>query len=216
MNNRINMTGEAAGIKVRAGYYGADIRAKFAFSLIFAILMAISANSFVYLPFTPVPITIQVLTVLLSGLFLGSRWALASQTIYILMGIMGLPVFSGFKNGAALLTGPTVGYIIGFIAAAFVTGYIYENWVKKDGNSLSHILTSFISCIFGVILIHLFGFIYLFGYFYSITGGGSILDMLVKTWKLGTQPFLIIDFLKVIVAVSIVNLNKTKNEKNKD
>jgi len=216
MNNRINAGSETVSIKVRAGYYSTDIGVKLAFSLIFAMLMAISANSFVYLPFTPVPITTQVLTVLLSGLFLGSKWALASQTIYILMGIMGLPVFSGFKNGAALLTGPTVGYIIGFMAAAFITGFIYENSVKKGGSSLSHILTSFISCIFGVILIHLFGFIYLFGYFYAITGAGSILDMLIKTWKLGTQPFLIIDFLKVIAAVSIVNFNRTKNEKNKD
>jgi len=210
MNSRINTAGEAAGIKVRAGYYSADLTAKFAFSLIFAALMAISANSFVYLPFTPVPITTQVMTVLLSGLFLGSRWALASQTIYILMGIMGLPVFSGFKNGAALLTGPTVGYVIGFIAAAFVTGYIYENWAKKDGNSLSHILISFVSCIFGVVLIHLMGFLYLSGYFYAITGAESISDILIKTWKLGTQPFLLIDFLKIIAAVSIINISKIK------
>ncbi|MFA5014205.1 MAG: biotin transporter BioY [Actinomycetota bacterium] len=216
MSSRMDAGSEAASIKARAGYYSTDIGVKFAFSLIFAILMAISANSFIYLPFTPVPITTQVLTVLLSGLFLGSRWALASQTIYILMGIIGLPVFSGFKNGAAFLAGPTVGYVIGFMAAAFVTGYIYENWAKKDGNSLSHILASSISCIFGVILIHLFGFIYLFGYFHTLTGAGSILDMLIKSWKLGTQPFLIIDFLKVIAAVSIVNLNRTKDEKNKD
>ena len=210
MKSRINTASETAGIKVRAGYYGADIMAKFAFSLIFAILMAISANSFVYLPFTPVPITTQVLTVLLSGLFLGSRWALASQTMYILMGIMGLPVFSGFKNGAAFLTGPTVGYVIGFMAAAFVTGYVYENWAKKEHSSFSHILIPFVSCIAGVILIHLFGFIYLSGYFYSMMGAGSISDMLVKTWKLGTQPFLLIDFLKIIAAVSIINMNKIK------
>jgi biotin transport system substrate-specific component len=216
MNSRINMASEAAGIKVRAGYYSSNIIAKFAFSLIFAILMAISANSFVYLPFTPVPITTQVLTVLLSGLFLGSRWALTSQTIYILMGIMGLPVFSGFKNGAALFTGPTVGYVIGFMAAAFVTGFIYENLLKKERSSFSHILIPFVSCITGVILIHLFGFIYLSGYFYSMMGAASVWDTLIKTWKLGTQPFLLIDFLKVIVAVSIINLNKIKNEKNKN
>jgi len=196
--------------EVKAGYSGSDVTTRLVFALTFAVLMAISANSFIYLPFTPIPITTQVLTALLSGLFLGSRWALASQTIYILMGLMGLPVFSGFKNGAALLTGPTVGYVIGFMAAAFVTGYIYENTVKKDGSSLSYILTSFVSCTFGVILIHLFGFIYLSGYFYAMTGAGSISDILIKTWKLGTQPFLVIDFLKILVAVSIVNLNKIK------
>src|SRR4030042_2200742 len=210
MKSKIDTASETAIPKVRAGYYSADLMAKFTFSLIFAALMAISANSFVYLPFTPVPITTQVLTVLLSGLFLGSRWALASQTMYILMGIMGLPVFSGFKNGAALLAGPTVGYVIGFMAAAFVTGYIYENWAKKDRNSFSHILIPFVSCIFGVILIHLFGFIYLSGYFYSIMGAGSIWNTLIKTWKLGTQPFLLIDFLKIIAAVTIINMSKIK------
>jgi biotin transport system substrate-specific component len=210
MNSKINTASDIAGIKVRAGYYGADIMAKFSFSLIFAALMAISANSFVYLPFTPVPITTQVLTVLLSGLFLGSRWALASQTIYIMMGIMGLPVFSGFKNGAAFLAGPTVGYVIGFMAAAFVTGYIYENWTKKEENPLSHILILFVSCIFGVMLIHLMGFLYLSGYFYSITGAGSFRDILLKTWKLGTQPFLLIDFLKIITTVIIINISKIK------
>ncbi len=210
MKNGINMGNTEVNSEAKAGYYSSDITTKLIFSLIFAILMAISANSSVYLPFTPVPITTQVLTVLLSGLFLGSRWALASQVIYVLMGFMGLPVFSGFKNGAALLTGPTVGYILGFIAAAFVTGYIYENSVKKDGGSLSNLFFCLVSCIFGVIFIHLFGFIYLFSYFYGMTGAGSISDTLIKTWKLGTQPFLVIDFIKILVAVSVVNLNKIK------
>jgi biotin transport system substrate-specific component len=210
MNSGIDVENEVANPKVRAGYYSADITVRLAFSLIFAFLMAISANSFVYLPFTPIPITTQVLTVLLSGLFLGSRWALTSQTIYILMGLIGLPVFSGFKNGAIFLTGPTVGYVIGFMAAAFVTGYIYENSVKRNGSSLSNLFFCLVSCTLGVVLIHLFGFIYLFGYFYSITGAGPISDTLFKTWKLGTQPFLVIDFIKILVAVSIVNLNKIK------
>lgn len=210
MKNGINMANTEVDSKANAGYFSSDTATKLVFSLIFAILMAISANSFVYLPFTPIPITTQVLTVLLSGLFLGSRWAFASQVIYVLMGFMGLPVFSGFKNGAALLAGPTVGYILGFIAAAFVIGYIYENSVKKDGSSLSNLFSCLVSCVFGVIFIHLFGFIYLFSYFYSLTGGVSISDTLIKTWKLGTQPFLVIDFLKILVAVSIVNLNKIK------
>jgi biotin transport system substrate-specific component len=176
-------------------------------ALTFAVLMAISANSFIYLPFTPVPVTTQVLTVLLSGLFLGSRWALASQTLYIIMGLMGLPVFSGFKNAAVFLTGPTVGYVLGFLAAAFITGYIYENSNIDTGKPLRNLFTGFISCAAGVVLIHLFGFIYLFGYLFSINSTQSILSTLIMTWKLGTQPFIIIDLLKIITAVIIVNLN---------
>lgn len=98
------------------------------FSLIFAALMAISANSFFYLPFTPVPVTMQVFTVLISSIILGSRWAFISQAWYILMGILGLPVFAGFKSGAAALAGPTGGYIIGFLVSSFVCGYIYEHF----------------------------------------------------------------------------------------
>ncbi len=210
MNSKLNI--EKAGIRESypVGGITSNLTTNLIFSLIFAILMAISANSFIYLPFTPIPITIQVLTVLLSGLFLGSRWAFTSQVFYILMGLMGLPVFSGFKNGITALPGPTGGYIIGFMAAAFTTGYIYENSVKKTTNSLSKLFICLVSCITGVILIHLFGFIHLFSYFYSISGTYSISAALIKTWELGTRPFLIIDLLKIIAAAIIVNLNKIK------
>ena len=210
MSSGVNIENAEVSLKAKAGYYGRSITVKLLFSLAFAILMAISANSFVYLPFTPVPITLQVLTVLLSGLFLGSRWALASQTLYVLMGFMGLPVFSGFKNAAIAFTGPTVGYIAGFMAAAFVTGYIYENSGKKYGGPLSSLVIPFVSCLAGVIVIHIFGFIYLSGYLFSLTGAQSVSSILIKTWKLGTQPFLVIDFLKILAAVSIINSNKIK------
>ncbi len=207
MNNTINIENKGVGVKS----YDNKITTNLVFSLAFAVLMAISANSFVYLPFTPVPITMQVLTVLLSGIFLGSRWALASQTIYVFMGLMGLPVFSGFKNGAIALTGPTGGYIVGFMVAAFVTGYLYENSGKRiNNNPLRNLFAGFISCLAGVVMIHLFGFIHLFGCLFSLTGTQSISDTLTRTWKLGTQPFIAIDFLKILIALSILNLNKIK------
>jgi len=181
-----------------------------AFSLLFAALMAISANSFIYLPFTPVPITTQVLTVLLSGLFLGSRWASVSQIIYIFIGVMGFPVFSGFKNGIVALGGPTGGYIMGFIVAAFISGYIYENSEKVSGNAAGNLIACFISCVAGVMIIHLFGFIHLAGYIHNAAGSGSIFDIITKTWKLGTEPFLLIDFFKIIFALIIINLKYKK------
>ena len=200
----IDYTG--TGVKI----YNRSAGINLTFTLIFAVLMAISANSFIKLPFTPIPITTQVLTVLLSGLLLGSRWALASQTLYIIMGFMGLPVFSEFRNAAVFLTGPTVGYVLGFLAAAFITGYIYENSSKTTGNPLRNLFTCFISCAAGVALIHLFGFIYLFSYLFAVSGSQSFSSTLVMTWKLGTQPFIIIDFFKIITAVTIVNLNTTR------
>lgn len=211
MNNKITIKGMEI-VKRLSGnnIAGSNIAVNLFFSLVFAILMAVSANSYIYLPFTPVPITIQVLTVLLSGLFLGSRWAFTSQVIYVLMGLMGLPVFAGFKNGVIALAGPTGGYIIGFMAAAFTAGYIYENSVKDNTGSISKLSISFISSIAGVVLIHLFGFIHLAGYFYSASADYSFIDILVKTWKLGTQPFLLIDFLKAAAAVLIINTVKNK------
>ncbi len=194
----------------------ANAHTRLIFSLIFVILMAISANSYIYLPFTPVPITTQVFTVLISGMFLGSSWAFTSQLIYILAGLMGLPVFSGFKNGVVALSGPTGGYIIGFMAAAFASGYIYENLSKNRPSYSYQLFISFISCITGVIIIHFFGFIHLAGYFYSLSSTHFLTDTLIKTWKLGTEPFILVDLVKTITAVLVINLKKTKNEKDKN
>ena len=187
------------------------------FSIIFAVLMAISANSFVYLPFTPIPITTQVFTVLVSCLVLGSSWALISQMLYIIIGLAGFPVFSGFKNGMTALPGPTGGYITGFIAAAFVTGYMYENLLKNYSGDTARLSNKFIlytagisSCVVGVLLIHLFGFIHLFGYFYNINTTSTMPEILVRTCRLGTWPFIIIDFLKAAIAVIIITPMKLK------
>jgi biotin transport system substrate-specific component len=206
----VNITKTLYNTKTGVMTYGRSTAVNLLFALVFAVLMAISANSFIYLPFTPVPITTQVLTVLLSGLFLGSRWAFASQALYILMGLMGLPVFSGFKNAALLLTGPTVGYVLGFAAAAFITGYLYENTSKNTNNYLRELSLCFISCLAGVAIIHFAGFTYLFGYLFRAYSTQSISSVMLMSWKLGTQPFLIIDLVKIVTAVSLVNLNKIK------
>jgi biotin transport system substrate-specific component len=210
MNNRFNVIKTGAWEKLPSGVIMSGFINNLTFSVIFAVLMAVSANSFIYLPFTPVPITTQVLTVLLSGLFLGSRWALTSQLTYIFMGLAGLPVFSGFKNGITALPGPSGGYIIGFAVAAFVTGYIYENLIRKDIPHPGKILISLASCTAGILLIHLFGYIHLLGYFYSMGSSYPVTAVMVKTWNLGTRPFLMIDFIKAAAATVIINLDRIK------
>jgi biotin transporter BioY len=196
-----------------------NITAKIVYTMVFAILMAISANTFTYLPFTPVPFTMQVLTVLLSAVMLGSRLALFSQLQYVFAGLLGAPVFAGFKNGLLLITGPTVGYVIGFIAAAFITGYIYENnitgavlksfKVPAFNNFRQHYdsrsISMFISCLLGVLVIHSCGFIYLYGFICESAKAAGSLDIFKKSLKLGVVPFIIIDFLKILI---IINLNK--------
>ena len=185
--------------------------AKISYTLAFAMLMAISANAFVYLPFTPVPITMQVLTVLISAIALGSRLAFLSQLQYVLAGLLGAPVFAGFKSGLSVVLGPTGGYIMGFLAAAFIAGYIYENNIvgAVTKNSVEHYdirtISMFVSCVSGLLVIYTCGSIHLYGFIYMTVKTAGLLDIFKKTLKLGVIPFAIIDFLKILI---IINLDK--------
>jgi len=90
----------------------------------FALLTAIAAQFRIPLPFTPVPITLQTLVVLLGGAILGWKKGAASQSLYLVWGIIGAPLFSGGSFGLMILAGPTGGYLVGFIAAALTAGYL--------------------------------------------------------------------------------------------
>lgn len=198
--------------------------AKISYTLAFAMLMAISANAFVYLPFTPVPITMQVLTVLISAIALGSRLAFLSQLQYILAGLLGAPVFAGFKSGLSAIMGPTGGYIMGFLAAAFIAGYIYENnivgavikFFRAAGskNSVEHYdsrtISMFVSCVAGLLVIYLFGFIHLYGFIYMTGKASGLLNIFEKTLKLGVIPFIMIDFLKILIIINFDKVFKIK------
>jgi len=89
-----------------------------------AALMAVGA--YLHIPLGPVPIVLSTLFVLLSGLLLGSRWGGASVGLYLLVGAMGMPVFAGGRGGIAHFFGPTGGYLIGFLLAAWVAGFLSE------------------------------------------------------------------------------------------
>jgi biotin transport system substrate-specific component len=91
----------------------------------FALMTALAAFVRVPLPFTPVPMTLQTLAVLCSAGFLG-RKAAASQALYLAVGAAGLPVFNGAAGGFGHLLGPTGGYLSGFVAAAFIVGWMLE------------------------------------------------------------------------------------------
>ena len=97
---------------------------------VFISLTFLGAYLRVYLPFTPVPITLQTLFVLLSGAVLGRRLGAISQAGYIILGSLGLPIFAGATGGVLYLLGPTGGYLIGFIAASYVVGGMIS--IKKE------------------------------------------------------------------------------------
>jgi len=101
--------------------------------LVLASLMAslTAVGAYIHIPIGPVPIVLQNLFVLLAGLLLGARWGLTSITVYVLIGVCGVPVFAGGKGGLAALSGPTGGYLLGYILAALVVGWIANRWQRR-------------------------------------------------------------------------------------
>jgi len=105
------------------------------YAIILAALMAGGVYVSIPIPGSPVPVVLANLFVLLAGMLLGRKWGLISVGIYLLLGVIGLPVFSGAKGGLAHFAGPTGGYLIGYAVAVFVIGWIVEKGdytIKRD------------------------------------------------------------------------------------
>lgn len=93
---------------------------------LFAALTAVCSMISIPLPFTPVPINLATLSVFLAGGLLGPKYGSISQLVYVILGAVGLPVFHNFTSGIGIVTGPTGGYIIGYVAAAWLIGFLSE------------------------------------------------------------------------------------------
>jgi len=149
----------------------------------FTAITAISAR--ISIPMDPVPFTLQPLAVLLSGLVLGARGGALSQLAYLALIGAGLPLDANMRGAAALL-GPTAGYLIGFVPAAFVTGLLGANrnavWVRL------------LAGIAGIAVIYLFGV--------SILAMNRSLD-LGAAWMAGGAPFIVPDIAKAIIAAAL-------------
>lgn len=109
--------------------YEARFEQKLALAISFAMLTGICAQIRLYLPFTPVPVTMQTFAVFLSAIVLGRNWGGISQALYVSLGLAGIPWFAGFKGGLAILQGPTFGYLFGFIMAALFVGILVDRYV---------------------------------------------------------------------------------------
>ena len=153
-----------------------------------SLLAALTAvGAYLSIPIGPVPIVLQNMFVLLSGLLLGSRWGLASVGVYILAGACGLPVFAGGLGGISRLIGPTGGYLLGYLPAVYVIGLITEK-MKQN------IIFDVIAMICGCIIIYACGVTWL-----------KILTGMTwsKTLMVGMYPFVIGDVLKIAAAAII-------------
>ncbi|MDI9610406.1 MAG: biotin transporter BioY [Archaeoglobales archaeon] len=109
--------------------YEAEFEQKLLLALAFAMITGLCAQIRLYLPWTPVPITMQTFAVFLSALVLGKHWGGISQTLYVSLGFAGIPWFAGFKGGLAVLSGATAGYLFGFIVSAFFIGHLVDRYV---------------------------------------------------------------------------------------
>jgi biotin transport system substrate-specific component len=148
-----------------------------------ALLIAALAQVAIPLPFTPVPITGQTFAVLLVGAALGSKRGLAALSLYSLMGLSGLPVFAGGASGIAYSLGPTLGYLAGFLAAAYIVGLLAERGLDRS------VRTSLVPFLVGTLVIYAFG-----------AGWLAIQFGVEKALTLGVLPFLIGDAVKLVLA----------------
>ena len=120
------------GVMIEAVWLKSGVGREVALILGGSLLIALSAQLQFVLPFSPVPITGQTFTVLLLGALYGSKRGPATVVTYLALGVMGLPVFAGGTFGVARLVGPTAGYLVGFLVAAFVVGLLSERgWDRK-------------------------------------------------------------------------------------
>ena len=162
-------------------------------TIVGSILITISAK--VKIPFYPVPMTMQTFVILLIGITLGYKIGLATVTLYLFEGIIGLPVFASSPEkgiGIAYFIGPTMGYLIGFLVAVYFSGSF-----KYDKG----IINTFLKLIFSVSFIYILGLIWL----------GTLIGWEKPIFKLGAQPFLIAELFKVLLLTLLTtNLIKIK------
>lgn len=152
-------------------------------------LVAASAQVSIPLPFTPVPITGQTFAVVLVGASLGAARGTSSLLLYLLLGMAGAPIYADQQSGWDVISGPSGGYIVGFILAAALTGYLAEQrWDRKVSSAIAAMLT-------GNVVIYLVGLPWL-----AVDLGTN----LEKTLEFGLYPFVPGDVFKLYLAAMLL------------
>ena len=175
-----------------------NFQSKLIKSLLVIILgsIALTISAKIKIPFYPVPMTMQTFVVLFLGMSFGYKIGLATVSLYLVEGIIGLPVFSNSPEkgvGFVYFTGPTMGYLIGFLFATFLAGYF---------NFKGNILSSFIKLLISVSTIYILGIFWL----------GSLIGWDKPIISLGVTPFLLAELFKIFIltllAKNILKLRK--------
>ena len=149
--------------------------------LVGSILLTISSK--IKIPFYPVPMTMQTFVVLFLGISFGYKIGIATVGVYLIEGIFGLPVFSNSPEkgvGIVYFTGPTMGYLIGFLLATFLAGYL---------DLKTNIVSIFLKLILSVSVIYILGLIWL----------GILIGWVKPIFQLGAAPFLLAELFKILI-----------------
>jgi biotin transport system substrate-specific component len=157
-------------------------------------LTAVAAQVSFHIPFTPVPLTLQPMIVLVGSAALGARLGASSQLLYLVLGIAGLPVFAAspiLPQGFGRLLGPTGGYLLAYPVAAFVTGYLAERGFDR------RYLTSLVAMCAGLLTLFMGGVAWL-AFFASAPVG------IAAALATGLYPFVVPDLIKVSVASGVL------------
>ena len=167
---------------------------KIFFIIIFGSLL-ITLSAKIKIPFYPVPMTMQTFMIILIGASFGYKIGLATVSVYLFEGIIGLPVFSNSPEkgtGLVYFTGPTMGYLLGFLGAVFFAGYFKYN---------KNTFLNFIKIVFSIFTIYLLGIVWL----------GYLIGWDKPIFKLGAEPFLLAELLKIIIlTILIPHLSKLR------
>ena len=163
-------------------------------ALIGSIILAISSK--IKIPFYPVPMTMQTFVVLFIGIALGWKLGVATISLYLFEGIIGLPVFSGTPEkglGFIYFTGPTMGYLLGFLLTAFFAGSFVYN---------KNLFTNFIKLTFATSFIYILGMLWL----------GVLIGWEKPIFELGAKPFLLAELFKILIITFAVSKIKKIRE----
>lgn len=152
-------------------------------------LFCVLAPHTIMLPVSPVGITLGTFLVYLTGFLLGPRLGSISVFLYLLLGMVGLPVFSGYRCGAAVLFGPTGGYLIGYLFCVWVIGFL-----SGRGHGGKWLIVRFVlAAVLGTAVLYLFGTVW---FLLVYTKGITLSDALAKC----VLPFLPLDSVKIVVS----------------
>ena len=139
------------------------------------------------LPIGPVPITLAPLAILLSVYILGTKKGTIALLIYLLIGAVGVPVFSGFTGGIGKLAGPTGGYLVGYIIFALIAGWFIHRFYDK-------VVIQFLGMVLALAVLYAFGTAWL-AYSAGMTFGAAL--------AVGVLPFIVFDLIKIVIAIAL-------------